>query len=136
VVSPVAPSNLTFCTLPHITCRSCPLDPDSLVPVAQLGSLRSLVLGGVAGGPMQDPLMGLLRSAVQGCLLKIQVGDVASESSQVAVLRLGWAQQHITLQTSGPRFSNQNTVKCMVKVMQLHASAAYAFPDFPSCCHQ
>jgi hypothetical protein len=48
------------------------LEADSWAPLAQLSSLRGLVVEG-QGHPKPHDVLQLLSSAVQGCLLKIEV---------------------------------------------------------------
>jgi hypothetical protein len=59
----------------HVTCcRDCQLDPDTLEPLAQLSSLRQLVLG--RGSVTQaQPVIHLLSFATQGCLLRIRLTE-------------------------------------------------------------
>jgi hypothetical protein len=54
-------------------CRACTLDPDSLEPLAQLASLRELVVY-ACGGITLAALEGLMSTAVQGCWLTVRVG--------------------------------------------------------------
>jgi hypothetical protein len=57
----------------HVTpCRWCQLEDDSLEPPAHLGSLRGLQLEGILLTE-PGPLVDLLSSSIQGCLLSIQV---------------------------------------------------------------
>jgi hypothetical protein len=54
-------------------CRMCDLDASSLAPLCQLSSLRELKLDvpGVMYHHGTQPILDLMSSAVQGCLLKI-----------------------------------------------------------------
>jgi hypothetical protein len=69
---------LSRLSLLHIACcRSCGLEKDSLEPLAQLSSLKTLALKVSSEGQLQ-PLQKLLSSAVQGCLLRVELCDDTS----------------------------------------------------------
>jgi hypothetical protein len=93
--------------------RRCAFSVNSLEPVAQLRSLRQLLLelSGITAQYGTQLVVDLLSSAVQGCLLKIQKkghtpNDVRAElvrsrdalvaergSRNVPVLRIGWLDE-------------------------------------------
>jgi hypothetical protein len=76
------------CVGAFLYCRRCTFARDSLEPLAQLRSLRQLFLdlSSIMRKHGTKPVVGLLASAVRGCLLKIQDTDYTAEHLEAELI--------------------------------------------------